>query len=920
MANRLADCRCPEGANPAVSHGLPTEADPVEALFEWARIVPRRASRGLLDFFLTGSRASLRFLEEGAQVPPFPSFFGAPTMNHSLLVSLFALTPLAIQPGFAQETVDAFGSTIKPSSEDAPASPISGRPSAPTSGALAPTPDGAPYQQVQARTSFAQPLAGQTPATGEIPRDASSRPYPGTENQERMHYAERDGAIWSLGKNYKASADSRGFTFIPFLGSDAPKNYPVQFRLDQVTLGGQSLSVDQFGGVTRNEDRIVIDRGPVDVWYDMSFEQVEQSFALQVPPTNGELVVRIAVETELALSEIADGVRYANERGGMNYTHALVYDGAGQRLELPIVASQGSIELRVPASYMANAQAPVVVDPLLGTYGVDSANARNLQRPDVAYSQAQNVFAYCHTSVWSATDRDCRVETYGGNSNALENVTWIDFSSTDWNDGVIASDAASDSFLVAGLVDNGAGFLEVLGITLNASDLAQSPEFLIGDINDTGSTWTNVDLDVGGQFNATSRYKVVWQRNFDTLSQSAIRTRDVIPVFPHSTVTAPSVGLTFALEGSASLNCFSPKISKSTGLSTHSEWRVVYNGEDPNNGDQTIRGARYDQDSTLLAFPSDLSGVINPAFTVQSLDISTGLDSLSGPFAGGAIYCMPVYYSGPSGADVYLYALEGENLFGEILLTNREHKDVSLDQAFPAVSSLSDRFLVPYQEFEGGIYSTKVTIVDFTNLSSFGINERRLPMATTGANFSGYAPGIASRFSGGFTASRWAGVATEVLIGAEWDMQATVVAGTAARTPGQQYCVGAPNSTGDYGFITMFGSENTTSIKTLSAEALPLNQFAYFLAGQGGFSTVQPPGSAGFLCLIGGPIGRYNLGIEILFTGTSGEISLNIDPTALRGPGGDVAAMAGQTWNFQAWHREDGGSSNFTNAISLLFE
>ena len=118
----------------------------------------------------------------------------------------------------------------------------------------------------------------------------------------------------------------------------------------------------------------------------------------------------------------------------------------------------------------------------------------------------------------------------------------------------------------------------------------------------------------------------------------------------------------------------------------------------------------------------------------------------------------------------------------------------------------------------------------------------------------------------------------------------------------------------------MFGNLNTSSSKTLRAENLPLNQFGYFLNSHGGFGTLQPPGSAGRTCLIGGPLGRYNRPTETFFTGSNSSTELDIDPTAMRGPNGDSLALAGETWNFQCWHRENGGNSNFTNAISLLFE
>jgi len=53
-----------------------------------------------------------------------------------------------------------------------------------------------------------------------------------------------------------------------------------------------------------------------------------------------------------------------------------------------------------------------------------------------------------------------------------------------------------------------------------------------------------------------------------------------------------------------------------------------------------------------------------------------------------------------------------------------------------------------------------------------------------------------------------------------------------------------------------------------------------------------------------------------------GQISTSIDPTALPQPTGSVAALPGQTWHFQLWHRDAVGgfaTSNFTNGCGVTF-
>ena len=56
-----------------------------------------------------------------------------------------------------------------------------------------------------------------------------------------------DGHVWASSPGWKASFGPSGYTFIPFLGSDAPQNYPLNLRLDQVTLQGEELFPERPG-------------------------------------------------------------------------------------------------------------------------------------------------------------------------------------------------------------------------------------------------------------------------------------------------------------------------------------------------------------------------------------------------------------------------------------------------------------------------------------------------------------------------------------------------------------------------------------------------------------------------------------------------------------------------------------------------
>ncbi|HPF13787.1 MAG TPA: hypothetical protein PLJ12_05930 [Planctomycetota bacterium] len=742
---------------------------------------------------------------------------------------------------------------------------------------------------------------------------APSMPALGQHIHDQMHYDLQGADHWALGKLYKACANPDGFRYMPYLGSDAPKTYEVTMRLGSSTLGGLTLGLDDKAQVQRAGDRITLDRGAIEVWYDMGLDGVEQSFALNRGHVDGDWVLNLDVQSELGFEQQADGIAYLNDLGGVVYRHAVVVDGAGRRLDLPILADQASVRLVVPAAFMRSAVAPVVVDPVFTTFQVHAAYAHDLQYPDVAYDLGTDRFAYVHQSEFSSTDYDVFIETFSSTGAFAANA-WVDFTNSDVRTPSVANDNTSDQYLVVARRLNATAY-EVIGRAVSAVTLTtQSPVFVIGDAN---ASWTNTRVDVGGKSQGTPLFMAVWERSFTSPAQTDVRGSFVTPVVPISTTVAPSVTPYFLLSNTSTYEENQVRVSESSGKNTVATWRVAYIRTEIATGDQAIMASAWADNGTMTS-PETLLGNVNSAYTTVDLDVSAPLADLLGP-GGGPLACMPVYYTHGSFYDVWVYGLEGNNLFSETLLRASEHVNPAARPRYPSVAALATRFVVSYIEFDGD-YTCYSTAVDFTNLDQWAVNDRRAVVSAIGATSDFGRPASASRYSGGNYSSRYVGVGVTRWDGTYWVQDGAVEYPAAADSPAAQYCAGNPNSTGDYGFITMWGTPSTTTSKTLVATAMPLNQFGYFLAGQNGFGVVAVPGSAGNLCLSGGPLGRYNLGVEVFFTGTSGSGQLAISPTALRGPGGNVVGLAGQTWNFQAWHRENGGSSNFTNAISLFLE
>ena len=139
---------------------------------------------------------------------------------------------------------------------------------------------------------------------------------------------------------------------------------------------------------------------------------------------------------------------------------------------------------------------------------------------------------------------------------------------------------------------------------------------------------------------------------------------------------------------------------------------------------------------------------------------------------------------------------------------------------------------------------------------------------------------------------------------------------------GQNYCIAATNSTGSIGSMSAIGSPIASQNSVLlMASDMPTNQFGIFVTSRDqGFVMGAGGTSNGNLCL-SGTLGRFSAPSQILTTGGSGSFDLAIDLTMVPEGGGFASVMAGETWNFQAWHRDTVGlGSNFTEGLEIIFQ
>ena len=135
----------------------------------------------------------------------------------------------------------------------------------------------------------------------------------------------------------------------------------------------------------------------------------------------------------------------------------------------------------------------------------------------------------------------------------------------------------------------------------------------------------------------------------------------------------------------------------------------------------------------------------------------------------------------------------------------------------------------------------------------------------------------------------------------------------------QQYCTQTPkNSNNRVSWITAFGSPVVADDDfELRAFNMPNNQFGIFINGPGQISIDMPGQSYNTLC-VGPTQGRFDQ--SIFDTGISGSASLQVDLANMPTNMGPVPVLPGDTYTFQAWHRQGGGGAGFTDAIQVTFQ
>lgn len=546
------------------------------------------------------------------------------------------------------------------------------------------------------------------------------------------HDVDEQGTLWARGESYKASFDAAGATYVPFLGSRAPRNFPVTFRTTSVESGAASLEFDATARPERAGDVVTFARGACEESYVLAPTGVEQTFTFRDAPRDADLTVSLDVATDFEALDLGHGLRFENEFGHVDYSGAFLVDARGLRTEIPTRLVGEHVELTVPRSLLAASTFPITIDPVISTFALDT-DADTDSNPDVATDATAATFLFVYEFAFSATDHDIvwiettdQVVTGSGN---------YEVSTADWRKPAIANNNLANQFLVVAEVGTAPNRV-IRGRQMDATTNLLTPAFTISG----AESGDKHDADVGGDpiLLGPTYYCVVWQRELSS-TNSDIHYRMVTSAAGFQT------GVVF-LENTVARNDRLPTISKSDGLepSTTQAWQIAWQYEF-SAADEDIYGARVRWDGLIVDAPFGLA-----TSTANQTDPGTSAplnDSVIGrPWLVGYTEVTG------NGQDVMLRAYNGNLFLSGLDLSNFGTASAE-DESSPQFDIDGSQFMLVYQRatsvglgFGSSLYAATVYLQSSSVLS---ISETELPISTSLIAFNASAR-MASTHSGGW--------------------------------------------------------------------------------------------------------------------------------------------------------------------------
>lgn len=206
----------------------------------------------------------------------------------------------------------------------------------------------------------------------------------------------RDAEFEARGFDYELVLEGSGARFTTRTGEAiSSASGTLALRLHSAVVGGVTLPLTPRPSFARRQQRVELDHGSLLERWSPRHAEVEQDFVIAGrPPFGGDLVLRLAVETELALIRSESGLLFGTREGQARiaYGDLTVIDARGERLDQRTRFVDGAIELRVPGEFLARAEFPITLDPVIRGFSMRNGPIDDAH-PDVAIDAVRDRFA-----------------------------------------------------------------------------------------------------------------------------------------------------------------------------------------------------------------------------------------------------------------------------------------------------------------------------------------------------------------------------------------------------------------------------------------------------------------------------------------------------------------------------------------------
>ncbi|MEM1448807.1 MAG: hypothetical protein AAGI22_06820 [Planctomycetota bacterium] len=565
----------------------------------------------------------------------------------------------------------------------------------------------------------------------------------------------------------------------------------------------------------------------------------------------------------------------------------------------------------MPEEFVRSADLPLVVDPILQSIGFTGGDRQQLD-VDAAYDANSERFEVVWSEVESGSDIDVFSGIWVVTPGIFVQPRSVDITNVRWSQPRNASNFEDEQFLCVAVAGPAIGARRVWGRTRSARDSAQGPQFAISGV---GAEY----VDVGGKGNeipSAYDFMVVWQeadiinQDFDIVAQT---------VASDSTLTDGRI----VIDGDPGRMDRFPSISKTSGRpgtsNPDSEYMIVWEREVADD-DRNIR-------CQVIEYAGSMAG--HRQFRGYSFSDSRRPDVSSWSTYNtidDERYWVLAFErrTGPN-YDIFSVVARDGNADNARSVARMQDLDQDLDQLEPRIANEGQDFLLAYRSpgpgDEDRLFLTSLNVVHDGDELRVGCSFRRDDLAESFGQTVKH--GMATVWDGGAPSQPLYALMAWVrtpLVG-NTNARGALVTDDQPFVVGSQYCDAAENSTGTSAWMRAMRSSSPQAGQSilLRCNDLPVSSFGYFLCSlQSGF-VANPSGSAGNLCLQGA-VGRFNRPGEIGNSGPEGTLFLSVDTTDIPTPTGSVAVLAGETWHFQAWFRDLGPTSNFSNGIEVTFD